>query len=226
MLSDFPKKILMMVIGGICIITLLVMIMINFGQNSTIKTLDESLKSSIILARDDFSRVEQGTYYVDRPKLQLNFENQVNQSLTFDKPSQYFYNYLLNDATIIDGKTNESKAADGTYGDGAISTTTGDCTDLTAYTAKSAKQAEFAKWDGTSNVPHLQVKLNDGSLIELRLLTKDEQRDLTDGKLEAKDYYGINSDGRFIKIKGVSAYLQNGDKHYTITSIIQNNNKI
>lgn len=97
MLRDFPKIMLLMLMG-----TLVVLMIVYYGQNqykqdSTIQTLQETLRTTAITNRDDSSRVTKGTFYIDRGQFEQDFkEKYARIKNTQSEASDYNFEYLEN----------------------------------------------------------------------------------------------------------------------------------
>jgi hypothetical protein len=103
MLSDMPKKLILLIVGGLCFVGVLIYGLNNYLLGSSVKTLDDVVKTSAINARDGQTRSEENTYWIDKNEFQKSVQDNALEMLKQDKSKTkdtFKYEYLLDVDTL------------------------------------------------------------------------------------------------------------------------------
>lgn len=95
MLRDMPKLILVMFVGFFMVLLIAYYSLNGYEQDSSVKSMQETLRTTAIANRDDSARVERGRFILIKDQFEKDFKQKFNKGKNLNAlTTKYDFDYL------------------------------------------------------------------------------------------------------------------------------------
>lgn len=95
MLRDMPKLILVMFVGFFMVLLIAYYSIYGYEQDSSVKSMQETLRTTAIANRDDSARVERGRFILIKDQFEKDFKQKFNKGKNLNAlTTKYDFDYL------------------------------------------------------------------------------------------------------------------------------------
>ena len=95
LLRDMPKLILLMFVGFFLILFISYYSVKGYIQDSSVKSMQETLRTTAIANRDDSARIERGRFILMKDSFEQDFKEKFNRGKNLNNPTtKYDFEYL------------------------------------------------------------------------------------------------------------------------------------
>lgn len=95
MLRDMPKLILVMFVGFFMVLLIAYYSINGYEQDSSVKSMQETLRTTAIANRDDSARVERGRFILIKDQFEKDFKQKFNKGKNLNAlTTKYDFDYL------------------------------------------------------------------------------------------------------------------------------------